>query len=336
MESAALTKDHMAAGLSSLGRTGSGLSTAFLKADLANLLVSDVSILTDYAALQDVDLHNNRLTDLTPLKNIRYLLKLDVSKNAISAPECLEVLPTPAPLLKLNLSSNSFRVVPEMAHLQMLTELCLDHNSLPSLDGVENLPSLTALSARHNLLHGVEALARSSASLKRLHLDNNDIHVLEPIQGLRESLLELTVSANEIMHIQALAQFRCLLKLDIAANNIHEPRVLADLCGVASLAHLSVSDNPMCYPKATALIVADERKLIGDEVAPDTPSDRQRGPAAAPSSAEPPDPVVHQQHLRQRVLAALPQLQTLDGQAVSAEDKVRAKMSAAGSKGLAP
>lgn len=318
-----LSRAHLTAGLSCLGRTGHGGGTAFLKAELGHLGLTGIALLAQYPALQAVDLQNNRLSGLDPLRHLPHLLRLNAARNRLEQADCLEPLAAPAPLTALDLSHNAFRQVPRMSHLQALTTLNLDHNALVTLDGVEALPSLTALSARHNALRSTDALHHSPAELRRLHLDHNALEGMPPLGRFRGSLQELTLGHNSIIHLDSLAGFECLLTLALEANNVHHPDALRPLATVRHLKSLAVADNPMWYPRITAL-AEDDAEYSGDEVAPDDPSEPLGSPAAV--SGPPPDLAAHQRRLRWQVIATVPQIQQLDGVPVTAEDKVKARI----------
>eukprot|EP00906_Rhabdomonas_costata_P038396 RCo054171 len=198
-----LTTEQVSAALSVLGRTTTGLSLAFLKVDLCNLWLSDVEVLRGYPALQDVALHNNRLTSLAPLEALPDLLRLVASKNRLSSVEATARLS--AAVNYLDLSTNSLPAVPRVCHMTQLTELYLDENQLSSLEGVQGLPMLRVLSARRNALTSLSVLRGCACPLAVLRLDHNHVSDLAPLAGLAASLQELTLSYNEVTQVEALA-----------------------------------------------------------------------------------------------------------------------------------
>eukprot|EP00667_Euglena_gracilis_P016340 EG_transcript_17085 len=326
-----LNKDQLAAGLSCLGRTGYGIATAFLKIDLSNLSLDDVELLQNYPALQEIDLSNNKLTNLGPLHSLPHLLKLNLARNGLSCSRCLLPLAKPSMLVTLDLSHNSFSSVPELSHLQCLTSLKLDHNQLKDLNGVQALNSLTTLSACSNALTDISVFQHSEAELRRLHLSHNHICGLEPLQQFRASLQELHLPHNDVLHLSPLAKFSTLMCLDVSANNIHQAESVKVLQTVPYLRSFSLTDNPLCYPLMSAMVPVDEEEDPREVVASDDPN---QPPLVRPPRAEAhaPDVAGHQRSLRCKVIAWLPQLRELDGLAVSAEDKVKAKIEAMGDR----
>eukprot|EP01004_Peranema_trichophorum_P005784 NODE_4631_length_1138_cov_53.866010_g4111_i0.p1 GENE.NODE_4631_length_1138_cov_53.866010_g4111_i0~~NODE_4631_length_1138_cov_53.866010_g4111_i0.p1 ORF type:complete len:325 (-),score=46.42 NODE_4631_length_1138_cov_53.866010_g4111_i0:110-1084(-) len=314
MDSGILNKDHIAAGLSCIGRTGIGVSIAYLKLDVSNLMVHDASILNNYTSLQDISLTNNQLTDLSCLSTIPYLLKLDASRNKLTNYDVLDGLMKPTYIATLNLSYNLFNEIPSISHLTYLRELRMDHNSLTTLDGISELHHLTVLSVRHNHLQDISDF-NSNQPIRQMYLDNNEISDISKLSTLSFTLEELTMNRNSIISLSSLAQLSSLIKLDISANNINNIEEIHHLKTTTSLTHLIMKDNPLCFPKIPELITSDQDTSILAY------SERIKRPLAMSSVV---DPVVHQSQLRMKVLALLPHLQELDLVSSPAEERVRA------------
>uniref|UniRef100_A0A1A8AJ72 Leucine rich repeat containing 23 n=1 Tax=Nothobranchius furzeri TaxID=105023 RepID=A0A1A8AJ72_NOTFU len=78
-----LTKDDIHERLSLLWRIGNGYT--FVRLDLPNNSLSDVSVISRYSHIRFLDLTNNNLTDLSPLAAQDHLLWLKVDKNAAAS-----------------------------------------------------------------------------------------------------------------------------------------------------------------------------------------------------------------------------------------------------------
>lgn len=73
----------MSAGLSQLGKTANGLSTAFLRLDINGTSMRTVEALAQFKDLQVLNLAGNELRELSHLSQLPNLVELDVQDNQL-------------------------------------------------------------------------------------------------------------------------------------------------------------------------------------------------------------------------------------------------------------
>lgn len=200
-----LTEDIIAESLSLLCKTGDGLSHAYVRLDIHEREVTDISILKSFIHLRYVDVSKNRLKDISALSALTHMLTLKADENLLTSPQ-LEEMPflqvasfshnrinttegINHPMLEhLILSNNNIQQVSglDAAKLTRLHTLELRGNKLETTDGIY-LPNLKNLFLGANVLKRVEGLGRCT-SLTTLHLRDNQ---LENLDGFPEELKEL-------------------------------------------------------------------------------------------------------------------------------------------------
>ncbi|XP_005000703.1 leucine-rich repeat-containing protein 23 isoform X1 [Cavia porcellus] len=225
-----LTEEMMKEGLSMLCKTGNGLAHAYVKLDLKDRDLTDISLLCSYIHLRYVDISENHLTDLTPLNNLTHLLWLKADGNQLRSAQ-LNELPylqiasfaynqitdtegiTHPRLASLDLKGNRIQVVTGLdpEKLKSLHTLELRANQLYTTVGI-NLPKLKKLFLGQNMLKKVEGLENLS-DLTTLHLRDNHIETLSGFSKEMQSLQYLNLRGNSISSVGELAKLRELPKL---------------------------------------------------------------------------------------------------------------------------
>uniref|UniRef100_A0A667WW00 Leucine-rich repeat-containing protein 23 n=1 Tax=Myripristis murdjan TaxID=586833 RepID=A0A667WW00_9TELE len=225
-----LTKETIAEGLSLLARTGNGLSHAFVRLDLTDKGLTDITAISSYVHIRFLDLSKNHLTDLSPLASLTHLLWLKMDSNAVACfkgqplgqltylqwlsvamnqLKDLEGLVGPA-LESLNVIGNSIQRVNglQYRHLTNLVTLELRGNRLDTTDGIY-LPNLRQLFLADNGIKRLEGLDRLEC-LDTLHLRDNQLETLDGISPNMKCLKYLNVRGNMILSQNALQVLGCL------------------------------------------------------------------------------------------------------------------------------
>lgn len=287
--------------LTNLARTVDGTGFAYLSLSCVNKRINPIKCIETYSHLQKIDLSQNAIKDVAPLKNLQFVLSLDLSSNEIVnlkswegeglmpqlrnldlSNNFLSVLPTiPFPVLSsLNVARNDIATCADFGGHEKLTSLDLSENKLTSVAGIANLPALTSL----NLSGGL-----------RKEFPTNQLESIEGLAGM-EALEELHLARNKFTNLQA--QWETF----------------------PSLRFLSISDNAIEAPKAPAGEKPLEHPLNVLRQAPKLRSLEVAGnPFAAPE--EPPEGF----NLRVEVLVCHWRLESLDGLPVTAEEMEAAK-----------
>ncbi|XP_045410399.1 leucine-rich repeat-containing protein 23 isoform X1 [Lemur catta] len=225
-----LTEAMMKEGLSLLCKTGNGLAHAYVKLEVKERDLTDISLLRSYIHLRYVDVSENHLTDLSPLDHLTHLLWLKADGNRLRSAR-LNELPylqiasfaynqitdtegiSHPRLGSLDLKGNRIHLVTGLDPQKLISlhTLELRGNQLESTLGI-NLPKLKNLYLAQNLLKKVEGLENLS-NLTTLHLRDNHIETLSGFSGEMKSLQYLNLRGNMVTDLGELAKLRDLPKL---------------------------------------------------------------------------------------------------------------------------
>ncbi|XP_062051426.1 leucine-rich repeat-containing protein 23 [Lepus europaeus] len=225
-----LTEAVMKEGLSLLCKTGSGLAHAYVKLEVKERDLTDISLLRSYIHLRYVDISENHLTDLSPLNYLTHLLWLKADSNQLRSAQLNElpylqiasfaynqIIDTEGiahPRLRsLDLKGNRIQMVTGLdpQKLNSLHTLELRGNQLKSTLGI-NLPKLKNLYLAQNMLKKVEGL-ENLTNLTTLHLRDNQIETLSGFSKEMKSLQYLNLRGNMVTDLTELAKLRDLPKL---------------------------------------------------------------------------------------------------------------------------
>eukprot|EP00128_Syssomonas_multiformis_P018384 Colp12_sorted_trinity150504_noHs@9164 len=236
----ALTKELVGANLSLLCKTGTGLAHAYVKVDLKDKNLGDITALSAFTHLRYVDLAQNKVTDLTALNPLTHLLTLNCEHNHLVAANLEEK----AYLQQANFSSNKITTVEGISH-PLLEVLNLSFNEIPSLKNfsVDRLSHLHTLELRGNKLTSTAGIALPS--LKNLYLASNQITQLE-LRKLR-SLERLHLRDNQIESLDSFTtdSLPALTYLNLRGNKISQISEIAKLEKLPALKMLVCLDNPL-------------------------------------------------------------------------------------------
>mmetsp|Transcript_35282 Transcript_35282/g.75168 ORF Transcript_35282/g.75168 Transcript_35282/m.75168 type:complete len:322 (+) Transcript_35282:114-1079(+) len=233
---------------SNLGRTMDGSGIAYRTANCADKRIGVVKGIENYVHLNHLDLSSNSIKDISYLKNLKNLLKLNLSSNCVANLKSLdpgeegdEVFPSLTHLLLDRNSITELRPLPfkslkvvsfqnneivsceEFGGHESIESLNLSSNKIKTLAGIANLPSLQKLDVSHNAIEDINGLGELP-SLVELNLSDNRM------QGMEGPWQELGNSA--------------LTKLDLSRNMMETPKPLEVLRSIPKLKHLLIAGNP--------------------------------------------------------------------------------------------
>ena len=198
------------------GRLTPGAVASLIEFWALNSGIRSLAGLEHFAALQRLELDNNRIADLTPLADLTNLKTLVLRNNQIADVSPLAQSTT---LQVLMLTSNQrIADVSPLASLTNLRWLCLTEN----------------------LVADVSPLA-SLASLERLWLTSNQITDVSPLASLT-NLGTLVLGQNQVADISPLASLINLTELYMDYNQIDD---LTPLAGLTNLEILWLQGNPL-------------------------------------------------------------------------------------------
>ncbi|KAL4154994.1 hypothetical protein PRNP1_007108 [Phytophthora ramorum] len=195
-------------GLSRVDRVVDDSGYAFTALDVIDKGLVSLEPIRSYSHLLYVNASKNQIVDTMPLSELQYLVCVDLSDNALTAPP---VLPQQY-LQSLDISGNHITALQGLES-GYLSELKINGNALTSLVGLQNLPLLTTLEASRNSIEDISSLANdASAKLETLHLDENKLETFTGIENL-PLLTSLSFQQNYVETLTAVQQLEQLTKL---------------------------------------------------------------------------------------------------------------------------
>ena len=226
-----------------LGDDGSG-EPDFSKAaeitslDLSNGYIRDLSGIQYFKNLEELNIANNEVSDLSPLFGCAKLKKLNASGQYISN---LGVLSTLRELTELNLADNELTTLSSLKELTELQKLDVSGNEIVVFGTAGKLQNLQYLNIADNPMKEIDLSTLSGlANLTELNVSGCGI---ESIDGINTgNLTTLNVSYNQIDSVSALEKAEKLRTLDISYNLLTE----ADgLKSCIRMQELSMEGNPL-------------------------------------------------------------------------------------------
>ncbi|XP_066111364.1 leucine-rich repeat and guanylate kinase domain-containing protein-like isoform X1 [Saccopteryx bilineata] len=216
-----LREEVVAEALSQLGRSGSGTEHVYLNLTLSGGDLIDISILCGYVHLQKLDVSVNRIEDLCCVGYMPYLLELNASQNKLTTffnfkpPKnlkkvdfsCNQIskmsdLSAYQALTKLILDNNKIEEISgielcrSLTHLSLaqnkittiaglgvlpIKVLCLSHNQIEKITGLDNLRFLQIVDLSHNMISSLQGLEDHNF-LEVINLEQNKVAELGEIE----------------------------------------------------------------------------------------------------------------------------------------------------------
>eukprot|EP00927_Polykrikos_kofoidii_P020006 TRINITY_DN19412_c0_g1_i1.p1 TRINITY_DN19412_c0_g1~~TRINITY_DN19412_c0_g1_i1.p1 ORF type:complete len:408 (-),score=93.51 TRINITY_DN19412_c0_g1_i1:167-1309(-) len=273
---------------SNLGRTVDGAGLAYRSVDCSNKRINAIKAIEPYSHLHHIDLSHNVIQDVAPLKNLKLVLKLNLSYNEIKdvkawdpGEEAEEVFPH---LLELDLSFNLLRALPalpmkalrtarfkrnDIATCQELTghptveHFDMSENRLQNLAGFTAMPALRKLDISGQL-QPLPPEPEGGKKGKKKEVEEPPAEDMGPpglttMEGLTEmpELKELDMSKNRLANLVFPWQdFPVLTKLDISQNSLPDVKLLEALRQAPKLTSLKVHGNPFVAAVDAAVAAA--------------------------------------------------------------------------------
>ncbi len=206
--------------------------------------------LQSFSNLERLDLRNNQIADLAPLKQMS-LRTVKLSNNLLTS---LDALSGSVDMRYLSAERNNLQDITALSKMRQLAWLLLSHNSISDLRPLSGLTKLMWLELLDNEVVDISPLSELT-NLTQLDLRNNRIVDISPISALA-NLEGLDLSGNRITDISPLSGLTNLENLDLGDNRI------ADINPLSKLTNLTQLD---LWNNRTADIspLADLVKLVG-------------------------------------------------------------------------
>ena len=153
---------------------------------------NDIENLSSFRYLRYLSLADNKITSITPLRNLTNLMELRLQNNQITNVRDLQLLNN---LWALYLGDNQISDVTWLNNLRLLQVLYLNNNNLTDINSLDTLNKLVALNVSGNRLQNLNMLSACKATMKELYAENNDIRSFSFLSGMT-NLQRLMLSGN--------------------------------------------------------------------------------------------------------------------------------------------
>ena len=177
------------------------------------------------------------ITDISPLKNLKKIKKLELSKNSIEDISVLKELTT---LEYLSLWDNSISDISSLKNLTNLTSLYIVDSKITDISALKNLKKIKILYLGYNSITDISTL-KQLTNLKSLSLSSNLITDISSLQNLKK-IETLSLIGNQINDISTLKQLTNLKSLYLGYNSITDISTLKQLTNLESL---GLGNNPI-------------------------------------------------------------------------------------------
>ena len=141
--------------------------------EAGNASITSLDGLENALNLISIKLPNNRIIDLTPIKDLKKVHHLDLSENPIHG---IELLSTLRSLRELHLDSTLVSDIGPLGQLAQLERLSLAHAQITDITPLSDLNYLKNLNLSHNYINNIEPMQKLQ-ELEEVHLNSNFINL---------------------------------------------------------------------------------------------------------------------------------------------------------------
>ncbi|XP_052286707.1 leucine-rich repeat-containing protein 23-like isoform X3 [Dreissena polymorpha] len=234
-----LTEEMMPECLSLLCKTGDGLAHAYVKIDIKERELTNISLLKSFIHLRYVDVSKNKLKDISPLSALTHMLTLKADENLLTSARLEEM-----PFLQVaSFNSNKITSTEGVNH-PMLEHLSINNNEITKITGLDTqkLSRLHTLELRGNKLTTTDGIVLPN--LKNLFLAANMIKHLEGMQHLT-GVQTIHLRENQLSQLDGFREENKMLQyINMRGNNVTDVKEIKKLAVVPMLRALVLSENP--------------------------------------------------------------------------------------------
>ncbi|MDO4814366.1 MAG: internalin [Gemella sp.] len=205
--------------------------------NLANNFVEDLNPIKGLSNLEDLNVNNNKIKDARVIAELKNLKKLAIAKNNISNLDFLKDIH----LEELDISSNGIlkNYLDTELNVDKLRSIKLSRVGVENLNFLKEAKNLESIFAEENQiddLSGVQNLSK----LKILYVDKNNILDISPLKNLK-NLSEFSAEKNNITDLSALAGKEKLHRIQLNDNT--SLKDIGTLSSMKNLASLSLKSS---------------------------------------------------------------------------------------------
>ncbi|XP_052819568.1 leucine-rich repeat-containing protein 23-like isoform X2 [Mya arenaria] len=235
----ALTDEMMPECLSLLCKTGDGLAHAYVKLDIKERELTNISLLKTFIHLRYVDVSKNNLKDISPLSALTHMLTLKADENMLTSAKLEEM-----PFLQVaSFNSNKITSTEGVNH-PMLEHLSMNNNEITKVSGLDaqKLCRLHSLELRGNKLTTTDGIGLPN--LKNLFLGANMIKQLEGLEQLT-GMTTCHLRENQLTQLDGFSEENKMLQyINMRGNNLTDVKEVKKLAVIPLLRALVLSENP--------------------------------------------------------------------------------------------
>ncbi|ATD54271.1 leucine-rich repeat domain-containing protein [Clostridium chauvoei] len=186
--------------------------------------ISDINLLKNLKKLRTLFLNVNQIEDISALSELSNLRELYLGGNKISNIYPLRNLKR---LQDLSLGNLLVKDIKPLEELDSLKYLDLYENKIDNLEVIRNIKGLLSIDLSENGLKDINVL-KGLKNLEWIRVSYNEIEDLTPIEDIKD-LKGLDIGNNKIKDISVLNKFSTLELLHMSNNNVADISALADL-----------------------------------------------------------------------------------------------------------
>ena len=228
------------------------------------LEINDLTPLTAFEDLKNLELWSLRASDIAPLQNLTQLQKLDLNNTQTKDLSPLQDLTA---LQTLWLNDTEVADIGSLENLTALRSLGLSHTHVRDIGSLRNLSALLELSLAETEVKDITSL-RNLTALQTLNLNNTQVADIAPLENLT-ALQELYLTDTQVADIAPLENLNALQALSLADTQVADISPLDNLTALQtlSLTNTQVADIAPLN-KLTALQTLDLTSTQVADIAP--------------------------------------------------------------------
>lgn len=194
--------------------------------ELGDNRITDISPIKGLSRIQLLDLSNNEIEDISVVSTLTGLQYLEISQNKVTSLDALKPLEN---LSSLYASQNSITSIEPVLGLKKLSSLYLDHNDLEDISGIGALNRVGSFGLRGNRIKDLSPL-KGARPGSFLFLEDNQITDLSPLIAMCKEDLEsekrfapyvkIYLRGNPLLSDAAKAQLREMKELKLRVKDM--------------------------------------------------------------------------------------------------------------------
>jgi len=199
--------------------------------------LSDISAIKNLKNLTKINFKDNQIKDISGIKNLKNLTEINFGFNQITDISPIQDL---TKLIEITFTSNQITDISPIKNLTNLTEINFGSNQITDISVIKNLKNLTTIWFYGNLIKDISAI-KDLKNLTKIRLCINKITDISVIKNLK-NLTEISFDLNQITDISAVIDLENLTEININYNQISDILPIKDL---KKLRRINLQKNPI-------------------------------------------------------------------------------------------